>query len=92
MLVIGSTVDEPEIVSVPVTGAVDGPLEVPDDAAGDPPFEQAASRSAAARMPAAEGRSRIEWVNEDSSDNLPLVRVEHPRAPLTHPYRHINGA
>src|SRR6185503_213340 len=54
-LVIGSTVDEPEIVSVPETAA--------EDSSGDPPFEQAARRTAPARMAASAGRTRVEWVN-----------------------------
>jgi hypothetical protein len=90
MLVIGSTVEEPETVSVPVTGAVDGPGVVADDSAGDPLLEQAASRTVPARIPVTD-RTGVGWVNEDSSNKLPFVQEEHPRAPLTHPHRHING-
>lgn len=49
---MGSTVEEPEMVSVPVK----------EDSAGDPVFEQATKSTAPARIPAMADRIRAEWV------------------------------
>jgi hypothetical protein len=60
MLVIGWTVDEPDIVSVPLTAVTDGSADTAGDSPGDPDpvFEQAARMTAPARIPATAGRIR----------------------------------
>ena len=63
MLVIGCTVDEPEILRVPETGATDGAADSDaPDGLGEAPL-QAASRSAPATIPARAGQVRGEWIN-----------------------------
>jgi hypothetical protein len=90
MLVIGSTVDEPEIVSVPVTGATEGPEDAAEDSAGDPVFEQAA-RTITARIPARAGRTRVGWVNAVPPTEWTLVRLEDPGSGLTDAYRYMKA-
>ena len=90
MLVIGSTVDEPEIVSVPVTGVTDGPADAAEDSAGDPVFEQAA-RTTTARIPATAGRTRVGWVNAIPPTEWTWVRLKDPGSALTDPYRYIKA-
>jgi hypothetical protein len=95
MLVIGSTVDEPEIVSVPVTGVTDGPAEAADeaaeDSAGDPVLEQAARMTAPARTPTSAGRTRVGWVNGIPPKQWTSVRLEDPGSALTDPHRYIKA-
>src|SRR6266545_516085 len=86
MLVIGSTVDEPEMVSVPTTDDT----EARADSSGGPVFEQAASSRAPASSPARPGWTRAEWVN-GFLQAWALVRLEDPRWGLTDPHRHIKA-
>jgi hypothetical protein len=54
-------------------------------------FEQAAKRTAPAKIPARAGRIRVEWVNGIPPRQWTWIRLEDQGSALTDPYRGIKA-
>jgi hypothetical protein len=90
MLVIGCTVDEPEIFSVPLTGADDGASEPgAPDGLGEAPLQAARSRVPAI-IPARASRVRGELINAVLRA-FRQIHAQHPGGALTDPLRPIKA-
>jgi hypothetical protein len=93
MLVIGCTVEEPEITRVPLSGVIDGTGEPSEGAAlGEPPLEQAARSSAPATVI---GSAREYRRGYFKAEILRICTLVHPQAAgrdLTDPHPGIKAA